>query len=561
MTDDQPLSNRRRSSELVDGSHRAGARAMLRAAGYGDDALTRPIIGVCTTWIETMPCNLNQRALARRVKAGIRAAGGTPMEFNTIAISDGISMGTRGMRASLPSRETIADSIELVAEGHLFDGLVCLVGCDKTIPGAAMALGRLDIPGMLLYSGSMAPGRWQGRDVSIQDVYEAIGAFNAGKLSADELEELERSACPGVGACAGQFTANTMAMAIEFLGLSPNGYGEIPAAHPTKAARSEEAGELAMSLVTGGVRPSRIVTKSSIENAVVSIAASGGSTNGVLHMLAIAHDFAIPFSIDEFDAISARTPVIADLRPSGRFLATDLFQAGGVAVLMRALAACGLLDESAATLSGRTLGDIAKEAAETPGQKVVVSGEEPIKRRGGIAILRGNLAPDGCVVKLSASGQSKHRGRARVFDSEQDAFTAVSAGSILPGDVVIIRYVGPAGGPGMPEMLQVTGAIVGAGLSDDVVLFTDGRFSGASRGFVIGHASPEAAKGGPIAAVREGDVINVNVDRRSIEVELSDEEIASRLAARPAPPARLGGALGKYARLVGSASEGAVTCN
>jgi dihydroxy-acid dehydratase len=533
---------------------------MLKGVGFTDEDLAKPVIGVCTTWIETMPCNLNQRALAPHVKEGIRAAGATPMEFNTIAVSDGVSMGTTGMRASLVSRETIADSIELVARGHLFDGLVCLIACDKTIPAAVMALARLDIPGLVLYTGSIAPGRWRGRDVTIQDVYEAIGAHAAGKLSSEELHELESVACPAAGACGGQFTANTMATALEFLGISPAGRNDIPALDTSKKAASEEAGKLAVDLVRRDVRPSSIITKASLENAAASVAATGGSTNGVLHLVAIAKELEIDFTIDDFDAISARTPIVADLKPFGRFVATDVHKAGGISLVARELKKAGLIDPSTPNVDGRTLGEIADAAVESEGQEVIVPIETPIKSRGGIAILRGNLAPEGCVLKLAGSERSHHRGPARVFDSEEETFAAVKAGKIVAGDVVVIRYEGPVGGPGMREMLHVTAAIVGEGLSDEVALVTDGRFSGATHGFMAGHVCPEAVKGGPIAALREGDMIVIDVDSRRLDVELTDDEIRARLADHVSPPARVTrGALAKYAALVRPASEGAVT--
>jgi dihydroxy-acid dehydratase len=552
------LAAKRHSAALTEGPQRAGARAMLKGAGYSDEDLARPLIGVGTTWIETMPCNLNQRALAQRVKAGIRAAGGTPMEFNTIAVSDGVSMGTAGMRASLASRETIADSIELVARGHLFDGLVCLVGCDKTGPAAAMALARLDLPGMVLFSGSIAPGRWRGADVTIQDVYEAIGAHGAGRIGDEDLRELEAAACPGAGACGGQFTANTMAMAIEFLGLSPAGYNDVPAADPVKGEESERAGRLAVELVSSDLRPSSLVGASALRNAAAAVAATGGSTNGVLHLVAIADEFGVQFGIDEFDAISARTPVIADLKPSGRFVATDLHRAGGLALLARELLAAGLLESEARNCDGRNLAEIAAAAEAAAGQEVVLPVDSPLAPRGGIAVLRGNLAPDGCVIKLPGGGRKRHRGPARVFDAEEPAFAAVQAGEVQAGDVVVIRNEGPVGGPGMREMLHVTGAIVGAGLSDSVALVTDGRFSGATRGLMVGHVCPEAAVGGPLAALRDGDLVSIDVDRRRLEVELVADELASRpRAAAPLP--RGHGALAKYASLVRPASEGAVT--
>jgi dihydroxy-acid dehydratase len=533
---------------------------MLKAVGFDDEDLAKPLIGVCTTWIETMPCNLNQRALAPHVKRGIREAGGTPMEFNTIAVSDGVSMGTTGMKASLVSRETIADSIELVARGHLFDGLVCLIACDKTIPAAVMALARLDLPGLVLYTGSIAPGRWRGKDVTIQDVFEQIGAHAAGRITAEDLHELESVACPAAGACGGQFTANTMATALEFLGISPAGQNDIPALDTSKEAASEAAGRLAVDLVRRDVRPSQIITKAALENAAASIAATGGSTNGVLHLVAIAKELGIEFTIDDFDAVSARTPIVADLKPFGRFVATDVHAAGGVALVARELAKAGLVDSETRNVDGRTLGEIAASVVETEGQQVVVPVETPLKPRGGLAILRGNIAPDGCVVKLAGSDRNVHRGPARVFDSEEDTFAAVKAGRIEPGDVVVIRYEGPVGGPGMREMLHVTAAIVGEGLSDEVALVTDGRFSGATHGFMVGHVCPEAAVGGPLAVVREGETITIDVERRSIDVELSDDELAARIRDLPAFTPRVkGGALAKYAAIVQPASEGAVT--
>lgn len=533
---------------------------MLKAVGFTDEDLARPIIGISTTWIETMPCNLNQRELAAQVKAGIRAAGATPMEFNTISVSDGVSMGTEGMRASLVSREVIADSIELVARGHLFDGLVCLVGCDKTIPAAAMALARLDIPGLVLYNGSIAPGRWRGRDVTIQDVFEAVGEHAAGKMSAEDLSELEGLACPGAGACGGQFTANTMATALDFLGLSPVGLSGMPATEPGKKAAAEDAGRIAVDLVDKGITPSQLLSKDAIRNAIRSIAATGGSTNGVLHLLAIAREAGISLSLEEFDDIAASTPVIASLKPGGDFMAADLFKAGGTPLLIRELMKKDLLHVDAPTVDGRTIGAIGEAAEETPMQKVVARIEEPFKPTGGLAILRGNLAPEGSVVKLAGHGRTFHRGPARVFDSEEACFEAVKARSIRPGDVVVIRYEGPAGGPGMREMLAVTAAIVGEGLGDDVALITDGRFSGATHGLMVGHVAPEAARRGPIAALLDGDVIEIDVQARELRVQLDDEEIEKRLADWVAPPPRYAtGVFAKYAASVSSASEGAIT--
>jgi dihydroxy-acid dehydratase len=551
---------KRHSAALTDGPDRAPARAMLKGIGFTDEDLARPLIGVSTTWIETMPCNFNQRELAQRVKAGIRAAGGTPMEFNTISVSDGVSMGTEGMRASLISREVIADSIELVVRGHLFDGLVCLVGCDKTIPAAAMALCRLDVPGLVLYNGSIAPGTFRGRDITIQDVFEAVGAYAANKIDAAELHEVESAACPGAGACGGQFTANTMSTALEFLGLSPGGMNGIPALNRGKGDAAERAGEIVMQLVCDDVRPSQIVTREALENAAASVAATGGSTNGVLHVLAIARELGIPFSIDDFDRIAGRTPIVASLKPGGAFVATDIFDAGGVALVARELAKRDLIHTGAMTVDGRTLGEIAEQAVETPGQPVVVSIETPIKPTGGLAVLRGNLSPDGCVVKLAGHERTSHRGPARVFDSEEECFAAVKARTIAAGDVIVIRYEGPAGGPGMREMLHVTAAIVGEGLGDEVALITDGRFSGATHGLMAGHVTPEAAHGGPIAIVRDGDVIEFDIAARELRVELSDDEIAARLADWTAPePRYTTGVFAKYAALVSSASEGAVT--
>jgi len=550
---------KRRSVALTDGVDRAPARAMLKGIGLDDDALARPLVGIATSWIETMPCNWNQRELARHVRRGILEAGGTPVEFNTIAVSDGVSMGTEGMRASLVSRETIADSIELVVRGHLLDGLVCLVGCDKTIPAAVMALARLDVPGLVLYNGSIAPGRFRGRDVTIQDVFEAVGAAAAGTMSAEDVHELEGAACPGAGACGGQFTANTMATVLEFLGIAPSGLNDIPATDPAKGDAAYEAGRMTLRLVRDDVRPSQLMTREALENAAAAVAATGGSTNGVLHLLAIARELGLPLTIDEFDAISARTPIVADIKPGGRFVATDLHAAGGVALVARELLKAGLVHGDAPTVDGRTLGEVATAVVETPGQEVVVPIERPLKQTGGLAILRGNLAPEGCVVKLAGHERLFHRGPARVFDSEEDCFAAVKAKAIRPGDVVVIRYEGPAGGPGMREMLHVTAALVGEGLGDAVALVTDGRFSGATHGLMVGHVAPEAARGGPIAALRDGDTVELDVEARELRVLLSDDDLAERLAALVAPPPRYAtGVLARYAALVSSASEGAV---
>jgi len=550
---------KRRSAAITDGVDRAPARAMLKAIGLDDEALARPLVGIATSWIETMPCNWNQRELARHVRRGILEAGGTPVEFNTIAVSDGVSMGTEGMRASLVSRETIADSIELVVRGHLLDGLVCLVGCDKTIPAAVMALARLDVPGLVLYNGSIAPGRFRGRDVTIQDVFEAVGAAAAGTMSNADVHELENVACPGAGACGAQFTANTMATVLEFLGISPAGLNDVPATDPAKTEAAYEAGRIAMRLVRDDVRPSQIMTRDAIENAVAAVAATGGSTNGVLHLLAIARELDLPLELDDFDRIAERTPIVADIKPGGRFVAVDLHAAGGVALVARELLKAGLVHGDAPNVDGRSLAEVATAVVETPGQEVVVPIERPLKATGGLAILRGNLAPEGCVVKLAGHERLRHRGPARVFDSEEECFAAVKARSIQAGDVVVIRFEGPAGGPGMREMLHVTAALVGEGLGEEIALVTDGRFSGATHGLMVGHVAPEAARGGPLAALRDGDVVEVDVDGRRLQVELSDDEIAARLADVVQPPPRYAkGVLARYAKHVSSASEGAV---
>jgi dihydroxy-acid dehydratase len=553
---------KRHSSALTDGPERAGARAMLKAIGFTDDDLAKPLVGVATTWIETMPCNYNQRRLADFVKAGVRAAGGTPMEFNTVSVSDGVSMGTEGMKASLISREVIADSIELVVRGHLLDGLVCLVGCDKTIPAAAMALGRLDVPALVLYNGTIYPGMYRGeRNATVVTVYEAIGAYRAGTISLDELYEIENAACPGAGACGGQYTANTMATVLEFLGLSPAGLNGIPAEDPAKDDAARQAGELVMDLVRRDVRPSSFVTSEALDNAIASVAATGGSTNGVLHLLAIAHEFGVPLDIDHFGSVADRTPVVADMRPGGRYTASDMYDAGGVGLVMRELLKRpGLLHGGAPTVDGRTLAEVAADTTETPDQRVVVPIETPLKPTGGLAILRGSLAPDGCVVKLAGHERRLHRGPARVFDSEAACYEAVKERRIVAGDVVVIRYEGPVGGPGMQEMLSVTAALVGEGLGDVVALITDGRFSGGTHGLMIGHIAPEAALGGPIAVVEEGDEIVIDVDRKALDLAVPAEVVARRLAAwTPRPPNYTSGVLAKYAALVGSASAGAVT--
>ncbi|HVL31711.1 MAG TPA: dihydroxy-acid dehydratase [Solirubrobacteraceae bacterium] len=554
------LDPKHRSRALTEGPERAAARAYLYGIGFDEDALRKPIIGVASTWIETMPCNFHLRALAAKVKDGIRAAGGTPMELNTIAISDGITMGTEGMRTSLVSREVIADSIELVARGHLFDGVVALSGCDKTIPGTVMALARLDVPGVMLYGGSIRPGRFRGRDVTIQDVFEAVGRHAAGAMSDEELAELERVASPGAGACGGQFTANTMAMAFEVLGISPMGSAMVPAFDTGKADVAEQVGRLMMDVLDRGLRPRDIITKDALENAIAAIATSGGSTNGVLHLLAVAREAGVELDIDDFDRISERTPLLCDLKPGGRYVATDLYAAGGVPLVVRRLLDAGLLHEDAITVTGRTVGEHAREAVEADGQQVVRPLSDPIKPSGGLAILRGNLAPEGCVVKLSGHERRHHRGPARVFESEEDAMAAVVAGTIESGDVLVIRNEGPAGGPGMREMLAVTAALNGIGMGPHVALLTDGRFSGATHGFMAGHVAPEAVRGGPIAAVRDGDEITIDVDERRLDVALDVATINERLAVYEGPDhTDLGGVLGKYAKLVSSAAEGAVT--
>jgi dihydroxy-acid dehydratase len=551
---------KRQSARLTEGDDRAPARSMLRAIGFTREDLGKPIIGVGHSWIETMPCNFTHRRLAEKVKAGIRAAGGTPMEFNTIAVSDGVSMGTEGMKASLVSREVIADSIELVARGHLFDGLVLIVGCDKTIPAAVMALVRLNLPGLALYSGTIGPGRHRGRDITLQDVFEAVGAVSAGKMGAAELREIEENACPGAGACGGQFTANTMSTAIEFLGISPPGANDVPALDPHKDDVAEQAGRLVMELVAKDVRPRQIITKASLENAIASVAATGGSTNGVLHLLAIAREADVPLSLDDFDRVASRTPVVASLKPGGEYVAKDLHDAGGIPLVAQRLAEGGLIDGSARTVDGRTMAQVAAAAVETPGQKVVTLLSAPLKATGGLAILRGNLAPEGCVVKLAGHERLMHRGPARVFDSEEAAFAAVQARQIKAGDVVVIRYEGPVGGPGMREMLGVTGALVGEGLGDSVALITDGRFSGATHGLMVGHVAPEAARGGPIATLRDADIVVIDVEKRQLNVELPQGEISRRLNVWRAPaPHYSTGVFAKYVALVSSASEGAVT--
>jgi dihydroxy-acid dehydratase len=548
------------SHDLLVGADRAPARAMLKAVGFTDDDLTKPIVGVANTWIEVMPCNFHLRRLSERVKAGIRAAGGTPIEYNTIAVSDGISMGTEGMKASLISREVIADSIELVARGHLFDAVVALSGCDKTIPGTVMALARLNLPSIMLYGGSIMPGQFQGHDVTIQDVFEAVGKHASGKMTDTELKDLEDHACPGPGACGGQFTANTMAIAFEFLGISPMGRNGVPAMDGRKDDVAFECGKMVMELVKQNLRPRQLITRKSLENAIAAVATTGGSTNAVLHLLAIARESGIKLSIDDFDRINRKVPLLADLKPGGRFAAADLYAAGGTTLVAKRLLDAGLLHGNQPTVTGRTIGEEASQAREASGQQVLRPLAHPIKPTGGLVILKGNLAPEGCVVKVAGHSMTTFQGPAKVYDQEEDAFVAVKAGQIKAGDVVVIRYEGPSGGPGMREMLGVTAAIVGAGLGDSVALLTDGRFSGATHGLMAGHVAPEAVKGGPIAAVKNGDIITFDIPKRRLDVRLSKKEIAARLKKVKRPtPRYTSGVMGKYARHVSSASEGAVT--
>ncbi len=548
------------SRGITEGRDRAGARSMFKAIGFTDADLSRPLIGVANTWIETMPCNFHLRRLSAQVKEGIRAAGGTPMEFNTIAISDGETMGTEGMRASLVSRELIADSIELVCRGQMFDAVVCVVGCDKTIPAAAMALARMNLPGMVLYGGTIAPGSYRGKDVTIQDVYEAIGANMAGKMSDADLRGLEDAACPGAGACGGQYTANTMSTVMEMIGLSPMGFNSVPAMDPHKDQISFDCGKVVMNVLQSGIKPRDILTRDAFENAIASVAATGGSTNAVLHLLAIAREAEVTLEIDDFQTVSTRTPVLADLKPSGRFVAFDMHRAGGIRLLAKRLVSGKYLHPSAKTVTGRTIGAEAESATETPGQEVIVPLDKPLKTTGGLVILKGNLAPEGCVAKISGHERLEHRGPARVFESEEDAMAAVTAKKIQAGDVVVIRNEGPKGGPGMREMLGVTAALVGEGLGGSVALLTDGRFSGATRGLMAGHVSPEAALGGPIIGVHDGDIIHFDVNQRVLEVEISDDVLRQRMALWKAPQPRYPtGVFAKYAALVSSASQGAIT--
>lgn len=559
MTDNKRTLTKR-SDRLVKGYDRAPARAMLKAVGFDDKALSRPLIGVANTWIEIGPCNYHLRRLAAKVKEGIRAAGCTPMEFNTVSISDGITMGTEGMKTSLISREVVADSIELVARGNQFDAVVTLSGCDKTIPGTVMALARLDIPGLMLYGGSIGPGKFDNRDVTIQDVFEAVGAVKAGRMTEEQFNALENAACPGAGACGGQFTANTMATACEFLGISPMGSASVPAMDSLKDEVAYEAGKLVVDMLHRGVSARQILTQEALENAIASVAATGGSTNSVLHLLAIAKEAGVKLDIEDFDRISAQTPLIADLKPGGRFVATDLYEAGGIELVARRLHEGQLIHSGALTVTGKTIGEEAEQAKESPGQEVVRSLDNPLNPHGGLVILKGSLAPEGCVVKIAGHDMRYHRGPARIFDCEEDAFEAVQNGAIKSGDVVVIRYEGPMGGPGMREMLGVTAAIVGAGLDDSVALLTDGRFSGATHGLMAGHVAPEAAHGGPIAALKDGDIVVFDVEQRRLDLELPPEELESRLSQwTPPPPHYTSGVMAKYARLVSSASQGAVT--
>jgi len=555
-----PFDPKHCSRIILEGRDRAGARAMLKAIGFTDADLTKPIVGIANTWIETMPCNFHLRRLAEKVKAGVRSAGGTPMEFNTIAISDGVTMGTEGMKASLVSREVIADSMELLGRGHMFDAMVCLVGCDKTIPGAAMALIRLNVPGIVLYGGSIAAGRFQGRDVTIGDVYEAVGANAAGLMSNADFKELENAACPGAGACGGQFTANTMSTVMEFIGLSPMGANSVPAMDPLKDEVAYRTGQMVMDVLRRGVRPLDILTRKAFKNAIASVAATGGSTNAVLHLLAMAREAKVPLALKDFDAVSSRTPIIADLKPAGRYVAVDVHRAGGIPLIAKKLLEAGLIDGSQKTPSGKTIAQEARLVNETPGQDVVRPVSNPIKKTGGLVILRGNLAPEGCVIKVAGVERMHHRGPARVFDCEEDAMRAVTGKRIKAGDVVVIRYEGPRGGPGMREMLGVTGAIVGEGLGESVALVTDGRFSGATHGLMAGHVAPEAARGGPIAALRSGDMVVFDIQKRRLDIELPQSEIKKRLAKWKEPkPHYKTGVFAKYAALVSSASEGAIT--
>jgi len=551
-----------RSYTITQGRDRAPARSMLKAIGFTDADLKKPIIGIANTWIETMPCNYNLRALAAHVKEGIRAAGGTPMEFNTIAISDGVTMGTEGMKASLVSRDLIADSIELTARGYMFDGIVAMVACDKTIPGAAMALLRLNVPGLILYGGSILPGKLGDRELSIQDVFEAVGANAAGKISDAELLAIEDHACPGAGACGGQFTANTMATVMETIGIAPMFTASVPQVDPRKADVSRRCGELILNAVNKDLKPRDICTRQAFENAIASVAASGGSTNAVLHLLAMAKDAGVELNIDDIHDISQRTPLLVDIKPAGKYFAVDVDKAGGIPVIIKRLVDGGFADGAAITVTGKTLAEEILAVKETPNQQVIHQLDNPIKTSGGLVILKGSLAPEGCVIKVTGIARKEQRGPARVFGREEDAMAAVTSGKIQAGDVVVIRYEGPKGGPGMREMLGVTGAIMGRGLGDDVALLTDGRFSGATRGFMIGHVAPEAADGGPIAIVEDGDIIHIDLEKFTINLEVPADVIAARLTHWTKPELKYKtGVFYKYVKLVGSASQGATTDN
>ena len=564
MSNNDPSSTtplpRPRSSAVFDGPDRSAARAYMKGIGFTDEDLKKPTIGIANTWTDAMPCNYGLRGLAEYVKQGVRAAGGTPMEFNTVAVSDGITMGTQGMKSSLVSREVIADSIELMARGYQFDAVVALAACDKTVPGAVMGVARIDVPSIVLYGGSIKPGRLHGKDVTIVDLFEAIGAHAAGNISDEELAEMESVASPGYGACGGQFTANTMACAFEALGISPAFSAMVPAEDEDKNAVARGIGELILKVLSDDLRPSRIITRKSLENAIAMVCASGGSTNGVLHLLAVAREAGVDLEIDDFETVSRRTPLLADLKPGGKYVATDLYAAGGVPLILKQMKDGGLLHEDEITVTGGTIGEEADKAVETPGQKVVLPVDAPLKAQGGLAILRGNICPDGAVVKVAGTERRSHTGPARVFEREEDCFAAVKKGGIEKGDVIVIRNEGPAGGPGMREMLQVTAALVGEGMGEHVALLTDGRFSGATRGLMIGHVAPEAVKGGPIAAIREGDMITVDIDQRELSVDLSADEIDQRIKAySPPEPQFERGVMAKYANGVSSASLGAIT--
>ncbi len=554
------MAEREHSRTLLEGANRAPARAMMRAVGFTDRDFARPLVLVTHAYTDLQPCNFNHRRMAELVKEGVREAGGTPVEFTTISVNDGIVMGTEGMKSSLVSREVIADSIELVARGHLVDAIVAISGCDKTIPGSVMALARLDLPGLMLYGGSIMPGRFKGKDVTIQDVFEAVGAHARGAMTDAELREMETGACPGAGACGGQFTANTMATAFEALGISPAGSSGVPATDPRREEVARECGRLAVRMLKEGRRPSQVVTRPALLNAIAAVMSTGGSTNAVLHLLAVAQTAGVPLDLDDFDRVSAKTPLLADMKPWGRFTAPDLHAAGGIMVVMKRLLDAGVIDGSAMTVTGRSLGDEARAAKETPGQDVIAPLAKPLAPSGGMVIVKGSLAPEGAVLKVAGEGMPSHRGPARVFEREEDAFDAITKGRILAGDVVVIRHEGPKGGPGMREMLVVTGALQGAGLGKTVALITDGRFSGATHGIMVAHVAPEAAVGGPIGLVHDGDLIRIDAKARALELEVPPAELAKRKE-KWAPPASryTSGVLAKYAKLVSSASKGAVT--